>query len=271
MIFFEPRDLLDLSEGDRGFSFSKFLLGKRVKGVGGNEALWKWLSRFLKKPPKNEIKAIQKLCEIVSISSGIEVKELEKLEAHLFKKELHRFPWLTFLRGTEVAGASSFKEHLPQTMHLLMRLDLMSLATKHCAKQEDNETLAQFVRILPLSSNLASDSLRLIREMHARLMDGNRGGDKNPGEFRRSQNWIGGSRPGNAMFVPPPVSEPDRCLPALNWHHVLPRSLIIAASNRSGGTENPLQIEIYYSTMIPEWVSTTRPITAASCPADRRF
>lgn len=55
-------------------------------------------------------------------------------------------------------------------------------------------------------------SLRLIREMHARLMDGNRGGDKNPGEFRRSQNWIGGSRPGNAMFVPPPVSELDRCL-----------------------------------------------------------
>lgn len=55
-------------------------------------------------------------------------------------------------------------------------------------------------------------SLRLIREMHARLMDGNRGGDKNPGEFRRSQNWIGGSRPGNAMFVPPPVSELEKCL-----------------------------------------------------------
>ena len=55
-------------------------------------------------------------------------------------------------------------------------------------------------------------SLRLIREMHARLMDGNPGGDKNPSEFRRSQNWIGGSRPGNAMFVPPPVSELDNCL-----------------------------------------------------------
>lgn len=55
-------------------------------------------------------------------------------------------------------------------------------------------------------------SLRLIREMHARLMEGNRGGDKNPGEFRRSQNWIGGTRPGNAMFVPPPVTELDQCL-----------------------------------------------------------
>lgn len=55
-------------------------------------------------------------------------------------------------------------------------------------------------------------SLRLIREKHARLMDGNRGGDKNPREFRRSQNWIGGLRSGNAMFVPPPVSELNRCL-----------------------------------------------------------
>ena len=50
-------------------------------------------------------------------------------------------------------------------------------------------------------------SLRLIREMHARLLDSSRGGTKNPGEFRESQNWIGGTRPGNALFVPPPVAE----------------------------------------------------------------
>ncbi len=47
-------------------------------------------------------------------------------------------------------------------------------------------------------------SLRLIREIHALLMDGGRGRDKEPGEFRRSQNWIGGTRPGNAAYVPPP-------------------------------------------------------------------
>src|SRR4051812_8907214 len=50
---------------------------------------------------------------------------------------------------------------------------------------------------LPLSN-------RLLREIHARLMAGVRGGDKAPGEFRRTQNWIGGTRPGNARFVPPP-------------------------------------------------------------------
>jgi Fic family protein len=55
-------------------------------------------------------------------------------------------------------------------------------------------------------------SLRLIREMHARLLRSARGGSKNPGEFRRSQNWIGGTRPGNALFVPPPASEFAACL-----------------------------------------------------------
>ena len=55
-------------------------------------------------------------------------------------------------------------------------------------------------------------SLRLIREMHSRLLRSGRGGTKNPGEFRRSQNWLGGTRPGNALFVPPPVAELDACL-----------------------------------------------------------
>ena len=57
-------------------------------------------------------------------------------------------------------------------------------------------------------------SLRLIRELHARLLQSGRGEKKDPGEFRRSQNWIGGTRPGNALFVPPPVSELEACLDA---------------------------------------------------------
>lgn len=47
-------------------------------------------------------------------------------------------------------------------------------------------------------------SNRLIREIHGVLLSRGRGSDKTPGEFRRSQNWIGGTRPGNAVFVPPP-------------------------------------------------------------------
>jgi cell filamentation protein, protein adenylyltransferase len=46
---------------------------------------------------------------------------------------------------------------------------------------------------------------RLIREIHSVLLSRGRGAGRSPGEFRRSQNWIGGTRPGNAAFVPPPV------------------------------------------------------------------
>ena len=50
-------------------------------------------------------------------------------------------------------------------------------------------------------------SHRLMREIHGILLAKGRGADKTPGEFRRSQNWIGGTRPGNAMFVPPPAED----------------------------------------------------------------
>lgn len=56
-------------------------------------------------------------------------------------------------------------------------------------------------------------TLRLIREIHEILVRETRGGDRTPGEFRTSQNWIGGTRPGNAVFVPPP---PHEVLPALS-------------------------------------------------------
>src|SRR5579859_1023727 len=55
-------------------------------------------------------------------------------------------------------------------------------------------------------------SLRLVREIHRRLMAGVRGGEREAGEFRTAQNWVGapGSTPGSAIFVPPPPSALDR-------------------------------------------------------------
>jgi Fic family protein len=58
-------------------------------------------------------------------------------------------------------------------------------------------------------------SLRLIRDIHARLLSSGRGSGKQPGEFRSSQNWIGGSRPGNARFVPPPPDLIMDCMGAM--------------------------------------------------------
>jgi Fic family protein len=63
-------------------------------------------------------------------------------------------------------------------------------------------------------------SMRLLCDVHRILMRGVRGEEKLPGEIRRSQNWIGGTRPGNARFVPPPQEEVAPALAALEqWMH----------------------------------------------------
>lgn len=63
-------------------------------------------------------------------------------------------------------------------------------------------------------------STRLLAEAHKRLMRGTRGADKQPGQIRKSQNWIGGSRPGNARYVPPPADTVSEALAALDqWIH----------------------------------------------------
>ncbi len=55
-------------------------------------------------------------------------------------------------------------------------------------------------------------SLRLFRDVHGVLLAKGRGSGQTPGEFRRSQNWIGGTRPGNAAFVPPPADAVLDCM-----------------------------------------------------------
>ena len=65
----------------------------------------------------------------------------------------------------------------------------------------------QWVRAQLCSAQGLPLSIRLLSEAHQRLLDGARGAGKQPGELRRSQNWIGGTRPGNAAFVPPPAAQ----------------------------------------------------------------
>ncbi|MGB5175228.1 MAG: Fic family protein [Thermoanaerobaculia bacterium] len=78
------------------------------------------------------------------------------------------------------------------------------------APPEHVEEICNYLEALSYArSQLRSDkglplSLRLLHGAHKRLMSGTRGQDKQPGKIRQSQNWIGGTRPGNARFVPPP-------------------------------------------------------------------
>lgn len=89
---------------------------------------------------------------------------------------------------------------------------------------EDVEEVSNYVKAINFGlKRLKEDfplSLRLLREIHGVLLSGSRGSEKLPGEFRRSQNWIGGTRPGNALFVPPPVEHLQECLSNLeNFLH----------------------------------------------------
>lgn len=98
--------------------------------------------------------------------------------------------------------------------------DLLRFETEAQAGQpiDDIREVSNYVDAMMYGLERLEDlplSLRLIREMHARLLQSGRGGTKSPGDFRRSQNWIGGTRPGNALFVPPPPTEMDTCLDAL--------------------------------------------------------
>lgn len=73
-------------------------------------------------------------------------------------------------------------------------------------------------------------STRLLREMHGILLADGRGAQKQPGEFRRSQNWIGGTRPGNAAFVPPPPTHLDACLTNLEQYLHEPTTPVVKAA-----------------------------------------
>ena len=84
---------------------------------------------------------------------------------------------------------------------------------------EDAEEVSRYVAAMERGMKLLRSGLplssRLLCEMHGVLLDHPRGRGKAPGELRRSQVWIGGTRPGNAAFVPPPANELRDCLTAL--------------------------------------------------------
>jgi len=85
--------------------------------------------------------------------------------------------------------------------------------------------LARLREGLPLSG-------RLLREVHGKLLERGRGADKLPGDFRRTQNWIGGTRPGNARFVPPPPALLPQCIGELEQflHAREPQPALITAA-----------------------------------------
>ena len=99
-------------------------------------------------------------------------------------------------------------------------------ATEQSDRLADVEQVCNYVAALAHARGQLADpeglplSIRLLCDAHRILMQGVRGRNKLPGEIRRSQNWIGGSRPGSARFVPPPPEDVPRTLGELEaWLH----------------------------------------------------
>ena len=105
------------------------------------------------------------------------------------------------------------------TQSSLSDLLLFELNQEPGVPLDDVREVSNYVAALDLGLRLLEKglplSLRLFREIHGMLLTKGRGGNQTPGEFRRSQNWIGGTRPGNAAFVPPPAEEVLECMSKL--------------------------------------------------------
>lgn len=94
--------------------------------------------------------------------------------------------------------------------------DLLDVTDINPEKRDDWEEVQNYVKATNYGVERIKEGFpvctRLIREIHKILMQGVRGEHKTPGEFRTSQNWIGGSMPSTAVYVPPPHTEIEECL-----------------------------------------------------------
>lgn len=108
---------------------------------------------------------------------------------------------------TYIRKEAVLSSQIEGTQSSLSDLLLFELEQQPGVPMDDVQEVSTYVTALDYGLARLRDgfplSLRLIREMHDKLLSKGRGSDKSPGEFRRSQNWIGGTRPGNAVFVPP--------------------------------------------------------------------
>jgi len=104
------------------------------------------------------------------------------------------------------------------TQSSLQELLLFELDEARGAPMDDVQVVSSYVRALDYGIQNIRDnkglplSLRLLREMHGILLEKGRGSEKTPGEFRRSQNWVGGRKPSTATYVPPPLEDLNECL-----------------------------------------------------------
>jgi Fic family protein len=176
------------------------LQGKLVQQGPPQEPFKSFVPRPL--PPAPEIEFVPQMLDLME-QANLALGRLDGLAKLLPDLQLFLYFYLRkeAVLSSQIEGTqSSLSELLLFESHQLIGVptpDVVEVSNYVSALQHGLKRLRQE---LPIST-------RLMKEIHAVLLSKGRGQDKRPGEFRNSQNWIGGSRPGNANFVPPPTDE----------------------------------------------------------------
>jgi len=173
------------------------LTGELIKITSNPEEVRAFMPRLLPpQPALNFNPRRQKLLERATLSLG----RLDSITLLLPDPDIFLYAY--------VRREAVLSSQIEGTQSSLSDLFIFELDGKASAPIDDVTEVSNYVSALNYGiEKLANGfplSNRLLKEMHEILLSHGRGSDKQPGEFRMSQNWIGGTRPGNAHYVPPP-------------------------------------------------------------------
>lgn len=171
-------------------------VGQYLKARIGGEVYNPYVPQSLPPKPRLELENIYHLLDQANIAIG----QLDSLERFLpdYKLFLYMYIRKEAVMSSQIEGTQSSLSDL-----LMYENEGIPGVPEHDVIEVTNYVAAMEYGLKLLQEGFPL-SLRLIRETHGVLLNRGRGNNKQAGEFRRSQNWIGGTRPGNAKFVPPP-------------------------------------------------------------------
>jgi Fic family protein len=179
-------------------------IGRFVTSGHGDEQVRAYVPPPLPPTPPVDLSGLMPLIERANRALG----RLDGITSILPAPPLFLFMYVRkeALLSSQIEGTQSSLSDL-----LIFENDEIPLVAIHDVQEVSSYVAAMQYGLKRLNEGFPL-SLRLIREIHDILLRKGRGSSKQPGEFRRTQNWIGGTRPGNAIFVPPPPNELPGCL-----------------------------------------------------------
>jgi Fic family protein len=186
----------------------KRITGENEEAVIGGERVSAFVPRSLpvSDPP----------LDLDTFSARLQAAEHALRRLELAAEMVPSVDWFLYAFVRKEAVVSSQIEGTQATL-----VDLFQFENEDKESNADLEEICNYVDALKYAREQLSSpkglplSMRLMNEIHRRLMHGVRGAHKAPGQVRRTQNWIGGSRPGNAVFVPPPPNRVATLLTSL--------------------------------------------------------